>query len=251
MYRRILKLSILASLLVMAAGIFYAKLPFQNISVRSAFSSIIPQAQHARGGIEGRVIDDKGQPIANAKVFAEGEDTTKSLVMTGMTDKDGNFKIDVPEPGTYLVYGSKEEDNYALTISGFHQEFDVHNPVVTVAQNQVARDVILQFGPKSSKIDGVIIDAISNRPVTKATITLRRTDNPEIYYMIGAAGEKENGRFKVLVPPLPFTIEVSSPQYDTWTYSNNGLKNRSDSLVVNRGEVKKLQIGLHPQKQPK
>lgn len=122
---------------------------------------------------------------------------------------------------------------------------------MTVTQNQVARDVVLQFGPKASKIEGFIVDATTNQPISKATITLRRVDNPEVYYIIGPKEPKENGRFKVLVPSVPFTIEVSSPEYETWTYSKNGLNNRSDPLVVNRGIVKKLGIALHPQKQPK
>ncbi|HEX7957467.1 MAG TPA: hypothetical protein VF508_11025 [Pyrinomonadaceae bacterium] len=40
--------------------------------------------------------------------------------------------------------------------------------------------------------------------------------------MVGEAEEKGNGRLKILVPTVPFTIEVAAPGYKTWTYSMGG-----------------------------
>lgn len=252
MYRQAAKfILVVAAAATGATGIFYARSSGPNISPQSVSPPVRPRDKRAAEGIEGHVIDMEGHPIAGAKVFAEIDDAIRSLLMYSTTDKEGNFRIDVPGPGTYIVYGSKEDDRYPLTISSFHQEVDVYVPKVVVAQKQVARDVVVQFGLKASKIEGVIVDAITNRAISKATITLRRTDNPEIYYIIGPEGPKENGRFKALVPSVPFTIEVSSPEYETWTYSKNGLNNRSDSLVVSRGSTKSLRIDLHPQKKPK
>lgn len=252
MYGRNVKIALaaLSAAILAATGIFYSNSTVRGEIPQSASTPIKKGEKRILEGIEGRVIDVEGQPIAGAKVFAERDNAQSTLVVSSITNKEGDFRIDVREPGTYLVYGSKERDGYPLTLSGFHREGDAHNPTVTVAQGETVRGVVVKFGPKAAKIEGIIADAVTNQPVSKATITLRRLDNPEVYYIIGAAETKEKGRFKVLVPSVPFTIEVSSPGYETWTYGKNNLNDRSDPLTVSRGEVKKLRVALRQKKHP-
>lgn len=213
-----------------------------------------PQPQKTKPpveAIEGRVLNAEGQPVAGAKVFAESEGALTGISPSSRTDDNGNYRIEVGQPGTYKVFGSKEEDGYPLTISGFHQEGTNHIPTVSVLREQVVLDIVVQLGAKAASIEGLITDVITNRTIDKAVITLRRADNPEIYYMIGADEEKKEGRFSSLVPSVPITIEVSAPGYEAWAYSKDGLNKHSDSLKVNRGETKKLTVSLHRKNNPK
>lgn len=236
MYKQIVKLApVIAIVALSAAGMFYAKSSVQSVRPQADSGPMRPRNRRAAGRIEGRVIDIEGHLVAGAKVYADRSEMVKSLLIRGQTDDEGNFTIDVPEPGTYMVFGSKEEDGYPDTISAFHREVETQSPTVTVALNQVVQDVVLQFGPKASRIDGIITNAVTKQPITKATITLRRADNPEIYYIIGSAEPKEKGRFKVLVPSVPFTIEVTAPSYEK----------KIETLRLKRGVVKRLNIALH------
>lgn len=206
------------------------------------------RVRHSDWVIEGRVVNAEGESVAGARVFAELDSASSSRVASSYTDKAGNYKIEVEGPGTYTVYGSKEEDGYPLTISGFHQEGVSQIPKVRLEQDRVVRDVVVQLGQKAGYVEGVISDVTTHGRIDKATITLRRTDNPELYYLIGEAEDKEHGRFKILVPAVPFTVEVAAPGYETWTYSMSGRSDGSDPLSVSRGEIKQLSVNLRAKK---
>lgn len=234
--------------ILIAATAFYATAPASRFSQEPAS---VPKSADERlhtGVIEGRVLDAKGVAVGGAKVFAERDDALNSLVMTSRSDANGYFKVYLREPGTYRVYGSKEEDGYPLTISSFYQENATPSPKVKVSPNQVAQDVTVWLRAKASTITGHIADASTNTPITEATITLRRADNPEAYYLIGANEVKENGKFKVLVPSAPFTIEVSAPGYEPWSHGKDGSGGQADSLRLNQGEIRNLNISLHKKK---
>ncbi len=198
--------------------------------------------------IEGHVLNAEGRQVAGAKVYAELNDALTGIPPSNLTDEEGAFRIEVGKPGTYKVFASKEEDGYPLTISGFHQEGTNPIPTVSVLPGQSVSDVVVQLGAKGATIEGLIFDVATNQVVNKATITLRRADNPEVYYQIGPEEEKKGGKFRVLVPPVPVTIEVSADGYETWSYSHDGLNKHSDSLKVKRGETKKLTVSLHRKK---
>jgi Carboxypeptidase regulatory-like domain len=137
-----------------------------------------------------------------------------------------------------------------VKVDGQEDMRDFTSPKVYVEARQTVRDVILQLGSRAATIHGTVTDATDRKSVSKVTIALRRADNPNILYQIGAAEPKRNGIFKVLVPPLPFTIEVSSREYETWTYGENGSNGHSDALTVNRGQTKSLNIMLRRRKNP-
>jgi Carboxypeptidase regulatory-like domain len=245
MRKQIILAMALIAVLVLAGGFYGGKAARsgKSVPVPSDDQGPSQESSSAAGMIAGYAINSEGQRIAGARIFAEREDALHSLAMSGYTDANGEFKLNLREPGYYSVYGSKEADGYLLTISSFHQVTTIPTPKVSVAEKQVVRDVIVQLGPKLPSIRGQIIDTTTNHFITKASITLRRVDNPQMYYIVGADEVKENGRFSILVPPVPFTIEVSAPNYETWTY-RAGLNHHAAPLQVNNGETKILTIGM-------
>lgn len=101
-----------------------------------------------------------------------------------------------------------------------------------------------QLGQSAAKVEGTIADSITDQKVRRATITLRRIDNPDLLYRTSIDDEK-SGKFKVVVPTEPFTMTVDSPGYETWAYGDDGTRARMPlSMKLNHGELKKLQIAL-------
>jgi hypothetical protein len=188
--------------------------------------------------VEGRVINADGDVISGATVSAELDNAVAMGIQTTVSDENGNFRIPIRQMGNYTVSGSKEEDGYPLTVSGFHQQVSLDQiPKLIFTECKVVSNVVLQLGEKAT-----------GQKIKRATITLRRADNPELIYQT-STNEANPGHFRLAVSTAPFTIEVESQKYEVWTSSNNGVE-RSDPLLVAPGQTKKLKIALRPKKQP-
>ena len=196
--------------------------------------------------ITGRVINLEGQGIAGADVVAAAARGSVGRRPHTLTDSKGNFTIAGLKPGTYYMGAEKESEGYASNRDSFASAGLAEVPQIVLLENQVVSGVILRFGPKSAKLTGQVIDAKTKKPVEVADIMLRRADNPKHFYSIGLNDPKVSNRFKVLVPPLPFTIEVTSVGYENWTYSRNGLGKHKDAIQLVSGQRKDLTILLQP-----
>ncbi len=163
-----------------------------------------------------------------------------------ITDARGDFTIAGLEPGTYFMEARKESEGYASNRYAFASAGLAEIPQIDLLKDQAVSGVIVRFGPKSAKLTGQVIDAKTRKPIELADITLRRADNPKYFTSIGLNDPKANNRFHVLVPPLPFTIEVKSSGYEDWTYSNDGSGKHMDAIQLASGARKDLIIALHP-----
>ena len=75
--------------------------------------------------------------------------------------------------GNYTLTGSKEEDGYPLTVSGFHQQVSLDQiPKLTFTECKVVTDVVQQLGQKAPMIEGGVTDHVTGQKVKRATITL-------------------------------------------------------------------------------
>jgi 5-hydroxyisourate hydrolase-like protein (transthyretin family) len=86
-------------------------------------------------------------------------------------------------------------------------------------------------GPKALKLFGHVVDAITKKPINGVRITLRRVENPGAFFETGI---NASGSFRVLVPQVPFTLEVSAPGYER---KNLGTLTLKDGEPSNKLEV--------------
>jgi hypothetical protein len=195
--------------------------------------------------IEGRVVDSRGNPAEAIDVIAVR--SPKGILLTSKTDKDGYFSIKELSAGNYKVY-TQDKDGPTCPLCPFYSG-GLPTPsaaTVSVHEGQLASNIVLQAPPRLAKLTGRVLDAETNQPILASRITLRRTD-PDIYYELGL---DENGHFDISVPLVPFTIEVVSPQHFRWNYVRADLPRvltRVDSLKLNRGEIRKLEVRLKRQ----
>lgn len=194
------------------------------------------------GKILGRVVDAQGQPVSGAKVHAQKSDFTMGRLPTAYTDNHGKFLIKGLTLGTYMMSVAKEEDGYPPSDSPFHSAGLIEIPQVAINEQQVAPKIVIQMGPRASRLVGHIVNA-ANKPIENAQITLSRVDRPDYSYL---TGPDLKGKFKVLVPPVPIMIKVSAPGYEDWYYGGDGSIEQASVMRLAPKTTKKLAISLRP-----
>jgi hypothetical protein len=180
------------------------------------------------------VLSPDGQPISGASVYAVKSDFTTGRLPVFPTNDRGEFTIPNLTPGTYKVSAAKEDDGYPPTDYEFYASNGVNALRIAVYEGQTTSQVVVNLGPKAAKLVGKVIDAATDKLVKDVQIIVRRTDNPDNSFTIVP---DVNGKIEVLVPPVPFTVEVSAPGYE---------KRHLASLQLSSGEIKRLDITLHP-----
>ncbi|HEX8708793.1 MAG TPA: carboxypeptidase-like regulatory domain-containing protein [Pyrinomonadaceae bacterium] len=195
--------------------------------------------------ISGRVIDADGQPVPAALVSVEPVGVINRTRPQVETNQDGEFTIEGLGPGTYKLHAAKEEAGYAPTDSAFRSDDSVLEPYVSVNENQVVRDVSVHLGHRGAWLVGQVVGSRTNQPVETAQITLRRVDDAGKFFRTGINDRgRAKGGFKLLVPTVPFTIEVSAPGYRDWHYG--GLNRTTKAVRLAPGETRKLIVALDP-----
>lgn len=205
-----------------------------------------PESGPQYGAIEGRVLDEEGNPLAGAIVDLHPIDETviAGSLPVAYTDEQGRFFLDGVIPGTHMIYASKEEDGYPSSYLGFFIDPSVV-PKVTVHHKQVTEGVTLRLGSKAARLAARIVDAETNQPVEDAEIILYRTENPNNYFSFGL--NQSGGRFQRLIPSLPLNLKVTAPGYEDWFYGENGTQEKQSVIQVAPNTTKELRIALqHP-----
>lgn len=195
-----------------------------------------PESSPLSGAIRGRVLDDKNRPVAGAEVEAMGP--MGGLTQSARTNHRGVFTIrdvDVSYNKTYTLIPTKEEAGYGHPFNRFYMGRPVKPPEVTLRENQTVSCGDLYLGPQGGRLTGTIRDSKTNRPITiPQQMVLRRVDDPNLK---NSHGLDADGRFSVLVPAVPFTVEVSAPGYQ---------KKELGSIRLKAGEIKHIDILLTP-----
>ncbi|HEX8847315.1 MAG TPA: carboxypeptidase-like regulatory domain-containing protein [Pyrinomonadaceae bacterium] len=199
------------------------------------------------GAITGQVLDATGQPVKGAKVYADRNEAPMGRRPYVVTDEQGVFTINNLVPGTYTVSTSKEEDGYAPTDVPFYAGY-VQAPQVIVTERQTTSGVVVPLGPRAAKLTVNIVDAATNtrlRASQNVQLILRRIDNPNQAITTGPDLKRP---FSILVPTVPFTVEVSATGYQHWRYRQVKSNNSIDVLELPAGQVQRLDIALRPDK---
>lgn len=224
-----------------------------SVGVLLAFMSlpVIPARLSSQdtefGTIEGIVVDVDGQPVAGARVSAVMVGVIHKSPPFAETDEQGRFSIKLTALSSYMLHAEREGEWFFGTNSEFFSSGGEVKPTVNVYAGQVTPDVVVQLPPRGAWLVGKVVDASTGKPIKDAQIVLRREDNPKIFTTAPRRTGTE-GRFKLLVPSLPVTIEVSAPGYEKWHYREADSTQVADALHLAPADIKKIDIFLQKTK---
>jgi hypothetical protein len=192
-------------------------------------------AVEAFGTVQGRVIDEHGEPLPGAKVYAdpvEVKDVRIGKMRFFITKDDGTFTLEQVVPGLNLICASKEEALFPDTgAAAFAVNLEML-PRVRVEQGKLTAGVTVQL-TKGGKLSGSISDSLSGQPVTDSRIHLSRIDDPRLFV---STGPDETGHFEFVVPSKPFRLQVTASGYRTHEHVGE--------ILVERASTKEITVRL-------
>lgn len=208
-------------------------------------SAQISQQTEFSGVITGRVLNEKGEPVAKAEVCADPPALPWIGVLPcGRSDSTGAFKIRVWRPAEYVITAVKEKDGYPNTFNTFYGPPTVALPRVTIKEGQPRQEVTVNLGPAYGRLTGKIGDAETGRPIENVMMDLRYANNPANFIMLSTGYPK--GQLRLLLPPVPVIFKISAPGYKEWWYGADGSEERAEALLIETGSTRELAITLQP-----
>jgi hypothetical protein len=203
-----------------------------TVTVASAEKVKVTISVPATGRIVGKLVDEKGNPIAGEFVSVWKEDETQEERLLGynlptaVTKSDGSFTLENLPEGSYIIATS----------------FGVAGGLVTTWQNVRVRGgetakvtVTVRNEMPTVSITGEVIDS-SGKPVSGATVLVNSEP------MLRAVTD-ENGRFSFSELPA---FRYNRPATYSVTVMKPGFASRSETVKIEGGKSPEVRLMLEP-----
>lgn len=193
--------------------------------------------------ITGIVLDENGNPLEGARVFARVSDKPgRARTPIAFSGADGRFSIENVEPGDNAVWAEKESDGYP---AAFSIAFNGKAAHVTISENQPTADVVTQTGPKCPRLVGKVVEKDNPSFAVKDAGVKLSLVGQQGWILTGV---KEDGTFDFLVPAdQPFTVEFTSKTHKQKKLTQNDNGVQTPHLVFKRGEKREVTVKLDKQ----
>ncbi|MGA2891184.1 MAG: carboxypeptidase-like regulatory domain-containing protein [Terracidiphilus sp.] len=203
--------------------------------------------------VEGNVVDESGAPVAGAQVsFLEhGKVFTSKAAVYYETNSKGTFHAEMNLAGaqSYWILAKKEEAGYPDTLAAFYNEHE--GQLVALDCGAFRSSIIVTLGPKVAHIRHIsVVDEETGKPITNASITLRRLSSPikglpleNMFITESADLEPLSSSYLGLdVPPdCDVSYVISAPGY---------IASQNKTLHLKSSEEVDIEVQLRPDSSP-
>jgi len=167
--------------------------------------------------VEGKVLDEYGRPMSKVMVDAPYRGAVSGImpIFRTWTDEKGNSILKGLPPGENLLFAVDTQQGYIDGRAGiFAGDPSLYKEVIVQA-GQSLTGVVVPI-KRGAKITMSVVDSDAGVPIA-AVVRIVRPDLNLGGTLITSTNLK--GQFQVVLPNLPFRIEVRAAGYQPWRYS--------------------------------
>ena len=186
------------------------------------------------GSVQGVVLDEKGDPLADATVFVG----TMTKGPSTQTDQKGRFTLTGVPSGTVGLHAYKKSAGYPYDLFAFFVAPSAKLPFIEVIAGETTAGVTIQLGERAAHLSIKITDQNENE--VDATVELTRPD-------LGKYGEyrtSAKGGLDLMVPPVPFRMRVKAQGFCAWQYGSSKWSPDSGLISIRSGESLDVPVQL-------
>jgi hypothetical protein len=161
--------------------------------------------------IMGRVVDDRGMPVANAMVSAYPP--MAELHNGARTGADGTFVFHVKPFGKGVITAVKPEDGYPDPASTIYGRAGENEQKINATLAASPIDVKLRFGEPDAIIEWKVLSKADGSPVPLVRFNGAWNDDPHVFVR---SGTSETGVLRFVLPKHAVQISVGAPGFRDW-----------------------------------
>jgi hypothetical protein len=201
--------------------------------------------------ISGDLRDQGGQPFPGASVCAlqtNGRVVNVRDRVCAESDAQGRFVINLTNSGSYQIVAEKLSEGYMPPYLPFYKDPRTQITEVVLSADHSNASVSVTLPPKSGLITGKVIDEATDLPVKDFVVwTWQARDvNARTHEVV----KGQSGRFRILAPPVAFSMRVVSENYEDWVIgggvltSSAGSRKGPGSMLVRSGSNAEFAVYL-------
>jgi hypothetical protein len=213
------------------------------------FSLAQLQAQESRGIIVGTVLNEQGEPIAQAQVCigrTEVKDAHSQTIHTNCptkTDDLGQFRVENLAAGTVIVSASKHQDGYCE----YGRGPNLSETTVTLSAASPLAKVVLRFGHKGGMVAPIVADAFTGQPIFNFMVSAEVHDSEDPGFRESVSGGFSKWTTSLCVPSnTDLALQVRAKGYKAVSYPSPTQPSLPATIRLSSGETVSFQVSLSP-----
>lgn len=134
--------------------------------------------QHLSGQIKGTIVDQSGNPVSSATVYALPEGLTLDDVTPAFAKSDDHGAFDFRrgfQLRAYKLYARKDADGYLNPLDSFYADGETEPAEAVLTRKHPSSIVTVKLGKQAAIVSGKIFDVESGQPL-KAYVGLMDED---------------------------------------------------------------------------
>lgn len=180
--------------------------------------------------VEGKVLDEYGRPMSKVMVDApyRGPVGGRMPIFRTWTDENGNFILKGLPPGENRLFAVDTQRGYIDGRCGIFAGVPSLNKEIIVQAGQIVTGVVVPIR-RGAKITMSVVDYQAGAPIA-AVVRISRPDLDVGGTLVTSTNLK--GHLLVVLPNLPFRIQVRATGYQPWRYSQMDSQGRETFDIV-------------------